>query len=134
MKFSQTGGIIAAASKKDAVPLLQIGSISIIKRIVLNLQHAGVFPIVVVTGTEEQEVTHQLSPLGVIFIRHEACEAPELLSSVKLGLSYLRDKCDRVVFTPVNTPMFSPDTLKTLLAAPQIAFWKYCGILSAVPP
>lgn len=116
VKFGEVGGIIAAASKKDAVPLLQIGSISIIKRIVLIMQRVGVFPIVVVTGTEEVEVTHQLAPLGVIFLRHELCEAPELFSSVKLGLSYLRDKCDRVVFTPVNTPMFSPETLKTLIA------------------
>ena len=44
MKFGEVGGIIAAASKKDAVPLLQIGSIPIIKRIVLSLQQAGVFP------------------------------------------------------------------------------------------
>ncbi len=116
MKFGEVGGIIAAASKKDAVPLLQIGSISIIKRIVLILQRAGVFPIVVVTGTDEVEVTHQLASLGVIFLRHEQCDAPELFSSVKLGLSYLKDKCEKVVFTPVNTPMFSPETLKELLA------------------
>ena len=55
MKFGEVSGIIAAASKKDAVPLLQLGSISIIKRIVLIMQRAGVFPIVVVTGTEEQQ-------------------------------------------------------------------------------
>ena len=116
MKFGEVGGIIAAASKKDAVPLLQVGSISIIKRIVLIMQRAGVFPIVVVTGIDEIEVVHQLASLGVIFIRNEECEAPELFSSVKLGLSYLQGKCDRVVFTPVNTPMFSPDTLKLLLA------------------
>jgi len=95
VKFGEVGGIIAAASKKDAVPLLQIGSISIIKRIVLILQRAGVFPIVVVTGTEEVEVTHQLAPLGGIFLRHEQCDAPELFSSVKLGLSYLQDKCEK---------------------------------------
>ena len=108
VKFGKVGGMIAAASKKDAAPLLQIGSISIIKRIVLIMQRAGVFPIVVVTGTEEQEVVHQLAPLGVIFLQHEQCDAPELFSSVKLGISFLKDKCDKVVFTPVNTPMFSP--------------------------
>lgn len=115
MKFGQVGGIIAAASKKDAVPLLQLGSISIAKRIVLTLQQAGVFPIVVVTGTDEIEVVHQLAPLGVVFVRNEQCDAPELFSSVKLGLSFLQGKCDRVVFTPVNTPMFTPETLRSLL-------------------
>ena len=99
MKFGSVGAVIAAASKKDAVPLLKVGSI----------------PIVVVTGTEELEVTHQVAPLGVVFIKNTECEKPELFSSVKLGLSYLQGKCDRVVFTPVNAPMFFAQTLHTLL-------------------
>lgn len=116
MNYGKMGGIIAAASRKNAVPLLQVGSITIIKRIVLSFQQAGVFPIVVVTGTEELEVVHQIAPLGVVFVRNEECDAPELFSSVRLGLSFLKDKCDRVVFTPVNTPMFSPETLKVIFA------------------
>ena len=102
MKFGSVGAVIAAASKKDAVPLLKVGSIPIVRRIVLTLQQAGVFPIVVVTGTEELEVTHQVAPLGVVFIKNTEYEKTELFSSVKLGLSYLQGKCDRVVFTPVN--------------------------------
>lgn len=116
MKFGSVGAVIAAASKKDAVPLLKVGSIPIVRRIVLTLQQAGVFPIVVVTGTEELEVTHQVAPLGVVFIKNTECEKPELFSSVKLGLSYLQGKCDRVVFTPVNAPMFFAQTLHTLLS------------------
>lgn len=46
MKFGSVGAVIAAASKKDAVPLLKVGSIPIVRRIVLILQQAGVFPIV----------------------------------------------------------------------------------------
>lgn len=113
--YGKTGGIIAAASKRDAVPLLQVGSIPIIRRLVIVLQQAGVFPIVIVTGTEEAEVIHQLAQYGVIFLRNRQCDAPELLDSVKLGLSFLRGKCERVVFTPVNTPMFSPETLRAVI-------------------
>lgn len=116
MKFGSVGAVIAAASKKDAVPLLKVGSIPIVRRIVLTLQQAGAFPIVVVTGTEELEVTRQVAPLGVVFIKNTECEKPELFSSVKLGLSYLQGKCDRVVFTPVNAPMFFAQTLQTLLS------------------
>ena len=87
MRFGSVGAVIAAASKKDAVPLLKIGSIPIVRRIVLTLQQAGVFPIVVVTGTEELEVIRQVAPLGVVFIKNKECEKPELFSSVKLGLS-----------------------------------------------
>ena len=36
---------------------------------------------------------------------------------MKLGLSYLQGKCDRVVFTPVNAPMFFAQTLHTQLAS-----------------
>lgn len=114
MHYGETGGIIAAASRKSAVPLLQLGSITIIKRIVLSLQQAGVFPIVVVTGTEETEVVHQIAPLGVIFVRNEQCDSPELFTSARLGLSFLQNKCSKVAFTPVNTPMFSPETLKSI--------------------
>lgn len=116
MHYGKTGGVIAAASRKSAVPLLQLGSITIIKRIVLSLQQAGVFPIVVVTGTEETEVMHQIAPLGVIFVRNERCDEPELFSSARLGLSFLHNKCDRIAFTPVNTPMFSPETLRSVFA------------------
>lgn len=92
MRFGSVGAVIAAASKKDAVPLLKVGSIPIVRRIVLTLQQAGVFPIVVVTGTEELEVIRQVAPLGVVFIKNKECEKPELFSSVKLGLSYLQGK------------------------------------------
>lgn len=117
MQISQVGGIIAAASKKDAVPLLQVGTIPVIKRIVISYQQAGIFPIVIVTGVDEDEVKYQLAPYGIIFIRNNNCEKPELFESVKIGLSYLKDKCQKTVFTPVNVPMFTPGTLKKLIAS-----------------
>lgn len=117
MKISRIGGVIAAASKKDAEPLLKIGAIPVIKRIVISFQQAGIFPIVVVTGAQEEEVKYQLSGYGVIFIHNENCEQPELFDSVKIGLQYLYGKCDRIVFTPVNVPMFTPETLTRLLAS-----------------
>lgn len=117
MKYGPVGAVIAAASKKDAAPLLQIGAIPIVRRIVLTLQQADVFPIVIVTGTQELEVIHQLAKFGVIFLKSEDCERPELFSSVKMGLCYLQGKCDRMIFTPVNTPMFKPETLRTILAS-----------------
>ena len=115
MRISKVGGVIAAASKKVAQPLLRVGAISVIRRIVITYQQAGVFPIVVVTGAEEDEVKRQLAGCGVIFLQNTEPEQPELLSSVRLGLEYLYGKCDRVMFTPVNVPMFTPTTLLTLM-------------------
>lgn len=115
MYKSHVGGIIAAASKKDAIPLLQIGSIPIIKRIVITYQQAGVFPIVVITGASEDEVKYQLAPQGLIFIHNENFEEPQLFESAKIGMDFLKDKCEKIVFTPVNAPMFTPGTLEKLI-------------------
>lgn len=114
MHISRVGGIIAAASLKTAVPMLQIGSISIVERIVITFQQAGIFPIVVITGADEENLRYQLASYGVIFIPNEQAEAPPLFDSVKIGLRYLQGKCDRVAFTPVNVPMFTPETLTRL--------------------
>ncbi len=117
MRISKTGGLIAAGSRQAAEPMLQVGSIPIIKRIVLTFQQVGIFPIVVVTGADEDDVRAQLSNYGMIFLPNSRPEHPQLLESVKIGLAYLRDKCEQVAFTPVNAPMFTPDTLAQLLSA-----------------
>ena len=115
MKFSPVGAVIAADSTKNAVPLLKVGSIPVVQRIILTLQQAGVFPIVVVIGAEEEEVIHQVAQLGVILLQDKENQNSEMFSSVKQGLKFLQDKCDRVIFTPVNSPMFSVYTLRALL-------------------
>ena len=115
MILSKTGGIIAVASKRGAKPLLHIGEIPVIQRIVLTYQQVGIFPIVVVSGTEEAEVKKQLSKYGVIFLQDEKAEQLEMLEAVRIGLGYLNGKCERVLFTPVNVPMFTPMTVSALL-------------------
>ena len=120
MRISHTGGIIAAASKKVAKPFMQVGTISIIRRIVITYQQAGIFPIVIVTGNDNEEIKRQLTGFGVIFLKNEQDEQPELLESVKIGVSFLQDKCDRMLFTPVNVPMFTPETLERLMQSESL--------------
>jgi molybdate transport repressor ModE-like protein len=115
MRKSKIGGIIVAASIKRARPMLKLGSIPIVKRIVLVFQQAGVFPIVVITGMQEDEVRHELSEYGVIFLKNENCVDATIFDSLKIGLDYLQDKCSHVAVAPVNSPIFSPETLKKLL-------------------
>lgn len=117
MRISRVGGVIAAASQKDAMPMLQIGSIPIVRRIVISFQQAGIFPIVIITGVDEEEVKSQLSDFGVIFIPNEHSACSELFDSAKIGIRYLQGKCDRIVFSPVNVPMFTPNTLNKLICA-----------------
>ena len=109
------GGIIVAASKRDSFPMSKVGSIPVIKRIAMIFQKIGVSPIVIVTGHEEIEIKHELVEFCPIFLKDENHEAHSLFESARIGFEYIEDKCDKVIFTPVNTPMFSPKTLETLL-------------------
>ena len=114
-----TGGVIAAVRKifeKDKVePLLKLGSISVIKRIVLTFQRAGIYPIVVVTGYESYEIERDLASFGVIFLKNENYETSQMFDYAKIGLDYLKDKCDQVIFNPANIPMFTPETIERML-------------------
>ena len=118
MKLSHIGGVIAAANPEDIQPLLQVGAIPIIRRIVITYQQAGVFPVVVVTGGDDEEIRRELASYGVIFLKNTDGERAELMDAARIGLQYLRGKCDRVVLTPVNVPMFTPATLRALMETP----------------
>lgn len=114
-----TGGIIVAAGKKSEKnqihPLLKIGSITIVKRIVLTFQKAGVSPIIVITGYEAEEIERHLADYGVVFLRNSEYESSQKFDSAKIGLDFLQGKCDQVLFTPVNIPMFTPETLQIMI-------------------
>lgn len=116
MPISKTSGLIAAASQKATRPTLKLGSITVVQQIVLTFQQAGIFPIVVVTGVEADEVKYSLSGRGVVFLYNEEYQDPELFDSVCMGLDFLKNISERTVFAPVNVPLFSPETLRTLLA------------------
>ncbi len=115
----KTAGVISAAKKiirkEQTDSLLQIGSISAIKRIVLTFQVAGIDPIVVITGYHSDIIERELCDYGVIFLHKENYEHSQLFHLAKMGLSYLQGKCDKVMFTPVNIPLFSPETLRKMM-------------------
>lgn len=120
-KLKETGGIIVAAGKTSkkskSDPLLKIGSITVIKRIVLTFQRAGISPIVVITGCAAEDIEYDLSDYGVIFLRNEEYEHSQMFDSAKIGFEYLKEKCDQIVFTPVNIPMFTPDTIVKMITS-----------------
>jgi len=118
-KKKTTGGIIVAAGKtteeNEPNPLLKIGSISVVKRIVLTFQQVGISPIVVITGYEAEEIEHELADYGVIFLRNSQYENSQMFDSAKIGLEFLQNKCHQVIFNPVNIPMFTPETIQELM-------------------
>lgn len=116
------GALITAAGMSsrmgDFKPMLSIGSISIAQRIVANFRQAGVDRIVVVTGYKATALERHLSGNGVEFLRNEKFETTTMFDSAKLGLEYLRDKVDIILFSPVDIPLFKSSTVEALLESP----------------
>jgi molybdate transport repressor ModE-like protein len=115
-QMENTGGVIIATGNNNRVsPLFEIGSISIIKRIVLTFQKAGIFPIVVVTGFLSVEIEQHIADYGVVFLKDEEFINSDKLSSAKIALDFIKDKCTKVIFTSITIPMYNSDTIKKLI-------------------
>ena len=114
-----TAALIVAAGMSsrmgDFKPMLNIGSISIAQRVVATFQQAGVEKIVMITGYNAVMLERHLAGNGVVFLRNEEYRTTQMFDSVCIGLRYLRDKCDRILFTPVDIPLFTAATVRTLL-------------------
>ena len=115
----QTGAVITAAGMSsrmgDFKPLLNIGSMTIVKRIVATLRQAGAEKIVMVTGYNAETLEHHLAGSGIVFLRNEDYEHTHMFDSARIGLQYLVDKCDRILFTPVDIPLYTAATVSALL-------------------
>ena len=117
-KKNKIGAVIAAAGKFDEEegisPFMKLGSISLIRRVILIFQQAQVDHIVVITGYQAYELEHHLASSGVIFIHNENFETSDKFESFKLGLDFLQDKCDKVFFASLGIPMVMPETLRKM--------------------
>ena len=105
----QIGAVIVAAGMSsrmgDFKPMLNIGSISM----------AGVTKIAVVTGYNAPLLERHLANSGLVFLRNEDYASTQMFDSAKIGLAYLRDKCERILFTPVDIPLFTAMTVTELI-------------------
>lgn len=117
----QNAALILAAGMSsrmgDFKPMMSIGSISVAQRVVATFHRAGVDKIVMVTGFNAPMLERHLSDNGIIFLRNEDYRQTQMFDSVKIGLSYLQDKCDRVLLTPVDVPLFTAQTVEKLLSS-----------------
>jgi molybdate transport repressor ModE-like protein len=114
MLISKTAGLITAARAGRDRPLAQLGDISAVRRMVLTMRQAGMFPIVVVTAPQDKDVRYELSSSGVVFLEAASDEGDQL-AAVKQGLAFLAGKTGRVCYAPVNTPLFRAQTCLELM-------------------
>ena len=126
----QTAALIVDAGMSsrmgDFKPMLNIGSISIAQRVVATFHQAGIRKIVMVTGFQAVTLERHLSGNGIIFLRNDRYETTQMFDSVKIGLDYLKDKCDRVLFTPVDIPLFTASTVHALLDSGSLLACPVC--------
>ena len=115
----QIGAVIVAAGMSsrmgDFKPMLNVGSISIAQRIVATFHQAGVTKIAVVTGYNAPLLERHLANSGLVFLRNEDYATTQMFDSAKIGLGYMKDKCDRILFTPVDVPLFTAMTVTELI-------------------
>ena len=113
------GVLITAAGMSSRMgqfkPMLNIGSISVSQRVVATFRQAGADRIVMVTGYNAVALERHLAGNGVVFLRNEDYARTHMFDSVKIGLRYLQDKCDAVLLTPVDIPLFTAGTVSTLM-------------------
>lgn len=118
-----TGVVLVAANmvsqENGFIPLLEVGSITVVERVVATFRQAGVHSIALVTGERAGEVEKQVSHMGVTCLRDlNYCEH-DMLATAKIGFSYLQPFCERVAFCPVDIPMFTAQTVKRLMRASE---------------
>jgi CTP:molybdopterin cytidylyltransferase MocA len=117
----KVGGLIVAAGlssrMQDFKPMMKIGNQSIIQRVISTFKTAGLDPIVVITGFKGDQLEEHLADMPVVCIRNKDYGTTEMFDSVKMGLAYLENRCETLLFTPGDIPLFSIQSINALLAS-----------------
>jgi CTP:molybdopterin cytidylyltransferase MocA len=112
------GAVIAAAGLSSRMgafkPLLPLGGVTFIGRIISVLREGGAGDIAVVTGRDAEAVESALKDSGVEFIRNREFLTTDMFHSVRLGFSALAHRVDALFFSPADAPLFSVSTVRTL--------------------
>lgn len=118
---TRTGAVIAAAGMSARMgsfkPLLKLGAMSFVRRIIASFRQADVFPIVLVTGYRARDLEKHVAGEGIICVHNPDYETTEMIDSARLGLGYLEGKCSRIFFSPVDTPLFRVGTVQAMMGA-----------------
>ncbi|MEA3326683.1 MAG: nucleotidyltransferase family protein, partial [Chloroflexota bacterium] len=114
----ETAGVILAAggSKRMGCPkqLLNWQGIPFIAQVAQNALEAGLKPLIVVTGADQELIEGTVRHLPVQFVNNPDW-ASGMSSSMKVGLRALPQHCDSVIFLLSDQPQISPLLIRQLL-------------------
>lgn len=123
-----TAALIIAAGKNGKGnpfdPAKEVGALSAIKRCILTFQKAGVER-VVVCGDGEERIEKLVPHMNVTFLRCPS--GGEMLNNVKTGLCFLQGKCTAVLIAHTDVPLFSVETVRSLMGAEGSVCVPACG-------
>lgn len=113
-----TAALIIAAQPAPCpegfMPTTQVGSISALQRLIIVFQEVGIERIVIAGLTGQEELEHHVARMGVICLYGE--RSGDLLQTcLQTSCDYLVGKCDRTLIAWADMPLFSPETVQTLL-------------------
>lgn len=127
----KTGALIVAAGMstrmKQTKQIMQLDGHPMIERIVSGFFEAGVKDVAVVLGHKAEEIKKVLTGYPVTFLYNENYASTQMFDSVKIGLEYWMDRCDRVLFCPVDASAFSMKTLEELLLHEEEWVYPFCN-------
>ncbi len=115
------GAVITAAGMSTRMgalkQILPLGEKTIIEVVVSRFLSIGVDEIVVVAGYRSAEIHMALKGYPVTIVENADYATTQMFDSVKIGLSYIKDHCDCLFFTPVDVPAFKESTLIAALSS-----------------
>jgi CTP:molybdopterin cytidylyltransferase MocA len=95
-------------------PLLPLGGVPVIGRVIGALREGGAEDIVVVTGRDAPLLEEALRSYGINFIHNGDYALTDMFHSAALGFAFMAGRVDALFFTPADIPLFGAATVRLL--------------------
>ena len=121
--FERPESVTGLGEDQQVLPaLIRIGKISLIERVIIRLQTAGIAPIVVITGFKNSNLEKHLVRMNVVSLHNPHWRSSTLFDDAIKGLSYIdrtcRD-CEKIFLMTPLIPSVDTTTLTRLLVSPS---------------
>jgi CTP:molybdopterin cytidylyltransferase MocA len=95
-------------------PLLPLGGVPVIARVIGALREGGAEDIAVVTGRDARLLEEALEAYGLSFIHNRDYARTDMFYSAALGFEFMAGRVDGLFFTPADMPFFGGAAVRLL--------------------
>lgn len=118
--MNKLGAVIVAAGcsrrMRSFKPMLRLGDSTVIRTAITNIIACGAQPVVIVLGKNSDTMAEHIGDLGVKIVYNLDYAHTDMFYSAKMGMSAVKDKCERCLFLPADIPLFSPQSVAAMNA------------------